>query len=308
MPRAAGLFHQAIAQSVPSPFFSAPLAADITAAIAGELGMHATRAELADVDPLRLAAAGDAVNLTMHRYGDRWGPAAQAASPYAPVVDGDVLPATPWHALAAAAARDVPPIAGHTRDECRLLLAMAGQLGTIDDGQAAQALRTLTPGPNGEQAHRAAYPELTAEGLYEPVQTDSLFRMPTLNLAQAQTAGGGLAHLYELTWAAPANAGILGACHGLDGPLTFGNLTDGFADRLIGSPTPPEAENVSAQFRTASTRSATTGDPDRPTHHPQHRLTRVFDTPPTVTTHPEETSRHLWENHGSPPALSLAAT
>ena len=44
MPSAAGLFHRAIAQSVPSLFFSAELAADIAAALAGELGLPPSRA------------------------------------------------------------------------------------------------------------------------------------------------------------------------------------------------------------------------------------------------------------------------
>lgn len=297
MPRAAGLFHRAIAQSVPGVFFSAALAADIAADIAAELGLGATRAELAAVDPLRLADAGDAVDLKMHQYEDRWGPVARSASPYAPVVDGDVLPATPWQALAAGAARDVPLIVGHTRDEFRLFLAMTGQLGKIDDEQAAQALARFGPGPSPEQAYRAAYPDASAESLYELVQTDWLFRMPTLKLADAQAAGGGLAHLYELAWSAPANGGVLGACHGLDGPLAFGNLTDGFAGRLIGSPTPPEAEELSTQFRKAWTDFAATGDPGWPAYDSDRRLTRVFAIPPTIVTYPEEASRSLWHEH-----------
>jgi carboxylesterase type B len=49
--------------------------------------------------------------------------------------------------------------------------------------------------------------------------SDWLFRMPTVHLAQAQTMAGGRAYLYELTWPAPGMGGALGACHGLDVPL-----------------------------------------------------------------------------------------
>ena len=160
----------------------------------------------------------------MSQYQDRWGQVALTDTPFAPVVDGEVLPATPWQALAAGAARDVRADRGHTRDESRLFLAMSGQLGQISDEQAAQALRVLGPGADGEQAYRAAFPDASAERLYELVQNDRMFRMPTLQLAEAQAAGGGVAYLYELAWPAPANGGILGACHGLDGPLVFGNL------------------------------------------------------------------------------------
>jgi para-nitrobenzyl esterase len=307
MPRAAGLFRHAIVQSFPGVLYSAPLAADIAEAIAAELGLRATRSELSGVDPVRLVAAGDALNVKLHQYQDRWGQVAQTASPFAPVVDGEVLPATPWQALAAGAARDVRLIAGHNRDECRLFLVMAGRLGKISDEQAEQALHVLGPGPDGERAYREAFPNASAESLYELIQNDWVFRMPTLHLAQAQAVGGGLAYLYELAWAAPANGGILGACHGLDGPLVFGNLDEGFAARLIGPAPFPAAEELSAQFRTAWTRFAATGDPGWPAYDPQQRLTRVFNLPPAVTAYPEEVSRRLWQDHFPPLPLPLTS-
>ncbi|HEX3963557.1 MAG TPA: carboxylesterase family protein [Trebonia sp.] len=305
MPLAAGLFQQAIAQSVPGIYYSPELAADIAEAIAAELGLRPTTADLSEVEPVRLMAAADAVDRKLNQYQDRWGQVAQTATPFAPVIDGETLPATPWQALAAGAARDVPLIAGHTRDEFRLFLAMGGQLGSITDEQATQSLRVLGPGPDGEQAYRAAFPGASAERLYELVQNDWLFRMPTLHLVEAQAAGGGHAYLYELAWAAPANGGILGACHGLDGPLVFGNLDEGFAARLIGPAPYPAAEEVSAHFRTAWTRFAATGDPGWPAYDRHQRLTCVFDRPPAVIAYPEEASRRLWQDHFPPRPLPL---
>jgi para-nitrobenzyl esterase len=307
MPRAAGLIRRAIAQSVPGLFYSPPLAADIAGAIAAELGLRATTADLSAVDPVGLVAAADAVDRKLRQYEDRWGVVAHTDTPFAPVVDGEVLPVAPWQALAAGAARDVPLIVGHTRDEGRLFLGMSGRLGTIGDDQAARSLRALGPGPDGERAYRRAFPGASAERLYELVQNDWLFRMPSLHLAEAQAAGGGVAYLYELAWAAPANGGVLGACHGLDGPLVFGNLVEGLAARLIGPPPFPAAEEVSAQFRTAWTRFAAAGHPGWPAYEPGGRLTRVFDLPPSVTAYPEETSRLLWQDHLPPQPLPLTS-
>src|SRR5205814_2792466 len=76
MPRAAGLFRRAVAQSVPGTFFSAELAADIATAFADELGLRPTVAELATVDPGLLVVAGDAVAATMTERAPRWGQAA----------------------------------------------------------------------------------------------------------------------------------------------------------------------------------------------------------------------------------------
>ncbi|ADP79340.1 carboxylesterase/lipase family protein [Pseudofrankia inefficax] len=300
MPRAAGLFRAAVAQSVPGTFFSTDLAADIAAACADELGLAPTVADLAAVDPALLALAGDAVAATIMERARRWGQPARRSILFAPVVDGDVLPATPWQALADGASRAVPLLVGHTRDEQRLFTAMSGLLGQVTPEQADAALQDFAPGPDGASRYRDAYPEASPDQLYELVHSDWLFRMPTLHLAEAQAAAGGRAHLYELAWPAPGMGGTLGACHGLDVPLVFGNLTGSQPAMLIGEPTTPEAEVLSARMRTAWTSFATEGDPGWPAYEPDRRLTQVFDTPSVITAYPEERSRLIWRNHSFP--------
>ncbi|OSC55263.1 hypothetical protein B5181_36275, partial [Streptomyces sp. 4F] len=68
--------------------------------------------DLAAVDPAELVKAGQTLAPRMPQYVDRWGQAAPTVTPYSPVVDGDVLPVTPWQALASGASRDVDLIAG----------------------------------------------------------------------------------------------------------------------------------------------------------------------------------------------------
>jgi para-nitrobenzyl esterase len=296
MPRAAGLFRRAIAQSVPGTYFTPALAEDIGTAIADELGLRATVADLTEAEPELLAAAGDAVAAKIGERASRWGRAAHGSIPFAPVVDGDVLPATPWQALAAGAGRDIDLIAGHTRDEQRLLTALTGMLGHVTPEQAAEALDIFAPGAD---RYPRAYPAASPDQLFELVHSDWLFRMPSLHLAEAQVAGGGRAHVYELTWPAPGMGGILGACHGLDVPLVFGNLTTGRPAMLIGDS--PEAEPLSSEIRAAWTAFATTGDPGWPAYDLAQRLTMVYDTPSAVTAYPEERSRSIWQDHAFPP-------
>ncbi|KAA9381516.1 carboxylesterase/lipase family protein [Microbispora cellulosiformans] len=306
MPRAAGLFRRAVAQSVPGTFFSPELASDIAAACAAELGVRPTAADLSAVDPARLPAAGDAISAKITRWRERWGQITHRPIPFAPVVDGDVLPMTPWQALAGGAARDVELLAGHTRDEHRLFSLIDGVLGQVTPEQTETALRMLAPGPDGARRYREAFPAAADEELYELVNADWLFRMPSLHLADAQIAGGGRAHLYELTWPAPGLGGALGACHGLDVPLVFGNLSSGQPAMLIGDPPSPAAEELSARIRTAWTAFAAHGDPGWPPYDAERRLAQVFDTPSTVTAYPEEASRLLWQDHAFP-ALPLLA-
>ncbi|TDV43228.1 carboxylesterase/lipase family protein [Actinophytocola oryzae] len=297
MPAARGLFQRAVLQSVPGTFFSESLAADVSKAIAAELGLSPTVAELSAVAPATLTAAGVALAGKMGDHRERWGSLAYSRFPFAPVVDGAVLPVTPWEALAAGAGRDVPLVAGHNRDEARLFLALAGELGRVTDEQAALALRVFGPGPGSERAYREAYPEASAERLYELVQSDLVFRMPSVRVADAQVAGGGRAHLYETTW----RGGPLGACHAIAGPLMFGTFDTQLGPMLLGPEPGPGVAALSADFRGAWTTFAATGDPGWPAYDPERRLTRLFDVPPSVEPYPEERSRLLWRDHPFPP-------
>ena len=170
----------------------------------------------------------------------------------------------------------------------------------------------LGPGPGGEQAYRAAFPGASAGRLYELVRSDWLLRMPTLHLAEAHAAGGGRAYLYELAWQSPGLDGALRACHGLDGPLLFGTYDAHLGPVAIGPEHIAQARELTAQMRAAWTSFATTGDPGWPAYDPDQRLTRVFDTAPSVTApsvtapsvtapsvtaYPEEASRRLWQDH-----------
>ncbi|MFI8189631.1 carboxylesterase/lipase family protein [Streptomyces sp. NPDC085946] len=299
MPRAAGLFHRAIAQSLPGTYFSDALARDIGTALAAEAGLRPTVADLSTVDPRRLVSAGQTLSAKMPQYLDRWGQVAPTVTPYAPVVDGDVLPTTPWRALASGAARDVDLLTGHNRDEYRLFVALAGRLRGITDEQAAAALDLYAPGgPDGARAYRAAFPDASPGELYERVQTDWLFAMPTLRLADAQRAGGGRAHVYALTWSAPSHGGVFGACHALDLPLLFGTYqADVGALLFAGVESSPEAEALSRRMRASWTAFARGGDPGWPAYDPARRLVQVLDAEPVVTAYPQEASRRLWEGY-----------
>ncbi|GGR80631.1 carboxylic ester hydrolase [Streptomyces parvulus] len=304
MPSAAGLFGRAIAQSVPGTYFSPELARDIGTALADEAGLRPTVADLAAVAPEQLVKAGQALAPKMPGRVDRWGQAAPTVTPYAPVVDGEVLPVTPWRALASGASRDVDLVVGHNRDENRLFTMLAGKLGMIGEERAGAALRLYAPG--GEAAYRAAFPDLSPNDLYERVQTDWLFGMPSLHLAEAHLAGGGRAHVYELTWPAPAHGGALGACHALDVPLLFGTFAADLGALLFAGAEPsPEALALSSRFRSSWTAFARTGDPGWPAYDTQRRLVQVLDAEPVVTPYPEEASRRLWEGREFP-ALPLA--
>jgi para-nitrobenzyl esterase len=136
------------------------------------------------------------------------------------------------------------------------------------------------------------------------VHSDWLFRMPSLQLAEAQAGSGGRVHAYELTWSAPAMGGAFGACHGLDVPLVFGNLDRGRPAMLFGDQLSLEAEALSAEMRAAWTSFAAHGDPGWPAYDTDRRLVQQFDSPSALTSDPERASRLIWHDHTFP-ALPL---
>jgi para-nitrobenzyl esterase len=289
MPRANGLFRRAIVQSMPGTFFTPELAADITRALAADLGLAPD--ELSKIAPGHLPAVADAFMVKVDRYRHSWGLAAHRRILLGPIVDGSTLPTDPWQALAGGAARDVDLIVGHTRHEQRLLSLLDGILGQVTEDQAATALSLFAPGPASVARYRRASDD--PDELYDWVHSDWLFRMPSLHLAEAHT---GRSYVYELTWPAPGMGGTLGACHGLDVPLVFGNLSSGQPAMLLGDDL-TDAEILSRHMRNAWTSFAADGHPGWPVYEPQERHTRVFDTEPTVVPYPEEMSRSIWQDH-----------
>jgi len=294
MDRAKGLFKRAIAQSVPGTFFAKELAEDIAQAIAAEAGLPYTYEALAGADPMDLVTAQLAVTARLKDF-PRWGGVSLTITPFSPVIDGKVLPRSPWRALLAGAASDVELLTGHNRDEYRLFIAMGGLLGNITEEAATATLNAFSPRPDGPAAYRKAFPDADPSAMYELVFSDWLFRMPTLHLAQAHAASGGRTFLYEL--AAQAPGGPFGACHALDVPLVFGSAGVGLTEALIGPNPPADFVTLGDTMRREWLSFAATGDPGWPAYGTEHRTTRVYHLLPDVLSYPEETSMRLWERH-----------
>jgi para-nitrobenzyl esterase len=306
MPSARGLFRRAIASSVPGTFFGPDLAAEITDAIAAEAGVPASYDALAALSPAHLVGASAAITARLSEM-PQLGPVASTLTPFSPVVDGQVLPRSPWRALLSGAARDIDLLTGHNRDEFRLFMATGGRLGTISETDADTALRTFAPWDDGPAAYRRAYADAPAERLYEIVNSDWLFRMPTLHLAQAHAASGGRTFLYELRATAPVGDGMFGACHALDVPLVFGTGGQGIGAMLTGGQPSAEFTALGDQMRGEWMRFAASGQPGWAPYGTEHRTTRIYDLLCDTVSYPEDASRRLWQRYQFD-TLKLAST
>ncbi|MEU1673728.1 carboxylesterase family protein [Streptomyces roseifaciens] len=300
MKPARSLFRRAVAHSVPGNYCTPALAGQVAAALADRLGTAPTAAALAEIEPRRLAGELTSFSAGLPGHHPRWGRLARTGVAICPVVDGEVLPETPWPALAGGRAGGTELLVGHTREEFRLFSVLSGRRGTFTEEDARTALDLFAPAPDGADAYRAAHPRATPEELLEAVYSDALFRMPSLQLAEANAAAGGTSFLFELRLPSPAFGGALGACHSLDVPLAFGTPDSPAGRGLLGSRPGPGAAAVSRELQQAWVRFATTGDAGWPAYRPDQRLTRVLDAESTTVPYPEDASRRIWE--GRPPA------
>ena len=288
MPAAAGLFRRAILQSLPGTFFTPGLAADVAAEVSAELGRSPRVQDLAEVAPDDLVAAARSVTDRLPQRAGRWGAVANTPTPFSPVVDGEVLPASPWAALSHGAARDVELLVGHTRDEFSLL---AAGLVDVDGAGGDTLLNGLTPTP-GAQRYRAAYPSASPNELRDTAMSDWLWRMPALHLAEAAHTGGARVWLYELCW----GFNSLGASHSLDTLLVFGTAEIKTGLTAAGPDAVAQARRLSELMRAEHLAFAATGDPGWGPYRPHERDTRVYDADSTVARYPEERSRRIWRD------------
>ena len=285
-PVAAGTFRRAILQSIPGTYFTTNLAADISAEICGELGRTPRVADIADVAPDDLVAAARSVTDRLLQRFDRWGPVAYSSTPFAPVVDGDLLPSAPWAAIAGGAARGAELLVGHSRDEYSLL---AARLPDIDDIQVDALIDGLSPTP-GAHRYRAADPSATAKQLRETALSDWLYRMPALHLAEAADRGGARVWLYELSW----GFGPHGASHGLDTLLLFGTTDLAGEVTTAGPNAVATVEGLSQLIRAEHLEFVTTGEPGWTRFRTVEPWTRVYLPEPGLIPYPEKRSRALW--------------
>ncbi|MFF3172759.1 carboxylesterase/lipase family protein [Streptomyces sp. NPDC057900] len=297
MASARGLFRRAITHSAPGLHCMPALAEQVTATLADRLGTAPTAAALADIAPQRLADELTGLCVDLPQYGERWGRLAHLGIAVCPVIDGDILTETPWTALTGGRAVGVDLLVGHTRDEFRLFSVMMGRRGTFTAQDADTALDLFAPGPGGPDAYRAAHPQAGPEELLETVFSDATFRMPSLLLAEANTAAGGKSFLFELQLSSPT---VGGACHSLDVPLAFGTLESPNGKQLLGEEPAPEAVEVSRELQQAWVRFAATGSPGWAAYDPGRQLTRVLAAEPRTVPYPEQASRRIWQ--GVPPA------
>ena len=305
MPRARGLFRAAIPQSgAGHNGISAPTASRIAGELLERVGVAAgDEAALLALDPAKLLAAqialGEALSAT--RDAERFGEAANSGMVLQPVYGTDALPERPIDAIAAGAAAGIDVLVGSTTEEALVFLADLRDLFTEPLVLAtADALFQGTPRDAGEVLalyRRALGGDAALAEVAAAIETDRMFRVPALRLADAHAKHHARTWVYDFAWRSTARDGVFGACHFLEVPFAFHTLDTDGARGIAGDPPPALADQVHASWvafvKEGDPNHA--GLPDWPSWDPARRPTLRFDLPSRLAHDPEPETRAVWD-------------
>jgi len=282
MPLAGGLFAQAIAES-------------------GAAAHTLTRDQAADRHSIKavplatlVQTASDlVVEVQTNPDPAKWGPLALSLLPFAPAVDGSVLPVAPITALAAGRGGGVPLMIGSNRDEARLFLVAAATIDLIDDATLAAVAGAYGLSQDDLAVYRGNRPDASPGDLLAAVISDWFFRIPAIRVAEARAASGAPGTwMYRFDYPEPQDNHRLGACHGAEIPFVFDTVTlDELRPRLGEAP----AQAVADQVHQVWVNFITRGDPGWAPYDTASRTTTLLGEATGAADDPAGDERARWD-------------
>jgi para-nitrobenzyl esterase len=302
-PSARGLFRRAISQSGAAHNV---IGTDKASRIAGEFLRRAglakgdlaalqtfpgetTRAIQAEISGELMGASDPAV----------WGDIGTTTMAFQPTVGVPFLPRRPIDAVAGGAASTVDLLVGWNAEEALIFVKDLSEL--FDESMVRASLEAL--GSSGcalfdiySRNRPGARPYVIAAA----AETDRLFRIPSIRLAEAQVKHAKNVFMYRFDWRSKAFDGEMGAFHLLEVPFVFDNL-DCDQSRAFTGPAPAE---LAAAMHEAWVLFIKTGQPcgsrlpQWPRYDVARRATMVFNEKNAVANDPGAEERLQWVGVG----------
>ncbi len=299
MPSARPLFRRAIPQSGAAHNCHTPeTAAAVAEHFLEALGITPSdSAKLREIPPDKLL---DSQQQTMLKLGSSLG-----LLPFQPVVDGDSLPQQPLAAVEAGELSGVDLLIGTTRDEWKLFGMLDPSVAKLDEAGLAERLAPQVGGVEKAGkvigSYESSRAEATPADLFFAIETDRVFWIPAVRLAEAHARHSDATFMYQFTWESPAMGGALGSCHAIELPFVFGQLDADGAALFVGGG--PDADGLSRLTMDAWLSFARTGSPGHPElpgakwehYNETKRATMILGHPCTSDYDPQAERRQAWE-------------
>jgi len=298
LPAAKGTFHKAMNRSG---------AANVVSTLESAVGIAGQYLEIynltgSDADGIRNLTTQQLLD-GQQKLGERLREMENRATPFQPVVDGEVLPEIPLVAIRNGSARNIIHMAGNSRDELKSTYGMNPAMKDLDEAGIIVRLSASFPPdivPGLVQAYRESLKHenhaVTPLDVFGSINTDFMFRIPTIKLVEAQRDNGARSYNYLVTYKSPAMGGALGAMHGLDNPFLFGMLDPQFTGNNI------EQQSMAIKLQDSCVAFASTGNPSCESigTWPEYgidRTTMIFDINTRVEKAPYEEERRAWDSY-----------
>ncbi|MGW5065047.1 carboxylesterase/lipase family protein [Streptomyces cyaneofuscatus] len=281
--RAAGLFRRAVLQSGAPAALTPDAARGTTELIARRLGVPATAAAFAAVDPEALLTAQTEVTSGGNPLTGR--------NSFQLVVDGELLTQDPAEALrTGSAAAGVGLLLGTNTEEYRLWFVPGGLTERIGRLKLRLALLKFKVPNATARTYRSNRPDATPGELLGALATDLLLRVPLNRLADARAGAPGSTYVYEFGWPSPVQR--LGACHALELGFVFDTLAHPDTMALTGPDAPQELADA---MHRAWVEFATTGDPGWPSWDASRPVRFFGQDGPALVLAPRDDELRSWE-------------
>lgn len=284
MPKAKGLFQQAIMESGASATMSEKLAKAAAERFLTILDIdHHHLERLCDVSDQELLQAADQLRTLM---GENI-----FELIFQPALDEKKLPLKPEAAVAKGAAKGINLLIGTNRDEGALFFASDSEL--LPENKVNEILEEYM-GKEAAEAAASLYPR-SLEG-HVDMMTDLIFWHPSVVFASAQSRHASV-FMYRFDWHSDSEHPPFNkAAHGLEIPFVFGNMDS--LEQLTGTKAGEEARQLVKQIQAAWVSFARSGNPSTdhvswPDYHEDSRKTLIFDQEIAIENDPYSKKRKL---------------
>jgi para-nitrobenzyl esterase len=305
---ARGLYHRAILQSGALRNLHSPEQAHgVAARLLEELGIDP---ECHDLDARLRALPVEALLHAQGRVsaGHRL-PLGMLA--WQPVIDDTLIERDPLRKIEAAEEPGVPVLIGTNRDEWKMFTATDRKRRNLDwtalRGYLERTLKGVSPDHQAATAEALQiYTEALRNGrtrsageLWVAFQTDRVFRVPALQLADVCARRGDPTFFYRFDWAPRVVRDRVGACHSLEIPFVFGTLREPLLRPVLGLQ--PSALALSDRMQAAWIAFARTGHPGHdglpgwPAYRPGEGAAMVFGTTSRLEAAMPAAKRIFWQ-------------
>ncbi len=224
---------------------------------------------------------------------------------WGPVVDGTILPASPFDPVATPVSADIPMMVGHNRDEATFFNMGRPDTFSMDD----TALKARLAKEFGEYAdrieatYRGIYPDRSPSQLYIAIASDVWFGNDTITAAERKSAQPAPVYLYRYDYQSdfviPGTSYPFGAGHASEINMKFDNY-DLRGLQGSGPGVAKASRNMSEMWATfaRTSKPAVAGQPDWPRYDLTTRPTMVIDVDCHVESDLEGAARQMWESIG----------